>query len=145
MNALHEAAGESYWDRNLEESDNQDYYTETLEQNGSNDAASNLFSSSNVFSNVDSGVTESLPLAATTSVYEQAKQTWDVIFENDSESSGEANSLSSQNECCGVYPKRAPLNHKGRQTRSCCHDARTYDQNLHSCCDDGRVVAFGSC
>lgn len=141
----YEAAGESYWDRNLEESDQQDYYTETVEQNDSNDAASNLFSSSNVFSNVDSGVTESLPLAVTTSVYEQAKQTWDVIFENDSESSEEVNSLSSHNECCGVYPKRVPLNHKGHQTRSCCHDARTYDQSLHSCCDDGRVVAFGSC
>jgi len=144
------AGGESYWDRNLEESESTDYRTDYYSENSdqydnSVDAASNLFSSSNVFvpANVDSDVTEVSPLA-TTSVYEQAKQTWDVIFEEDEQSSVEV-SLSNHNECCGVYPKRAPIQHKGHQTRSCCHDVRTYDQSLHSCCDDGRVVAFGSC
>ena len=140
--------GENYWD----DSDNGDvYYSDDSIKTGvasfSSDAASNLFSNVALLPASPSFTTDEPSL--TTSVYEQAKETWDAIFEEDNNDKTESLSSTSNNECCGVYPKRAPLNNNHNQHhqkhRSCCHDKRTYDSNLHSCCDDGRVVAFGSC
>ena len=46
-------------------------------------------------------------------------------------------------ECCGSFPSRFPM--VVNDERKCCEGAgKSYDPNMHECCND-EVVAYGSC
>jgi len=48
-----------------------------------------------------------------------------------------------ERKCCGSFPKRFPI--VVNDDRKCCEGAgKSYDPNMHECCND-EVVAWGSC